>query len=234
MEIANNLRRIRSQIDEAAARVDRDPRSIRLIGAAKTKGIELVGDAIAAGLCDVGENYLQEGAEKIPQLPNSAHWHMIGHVQRNKARKVVELFDTIHTVDSARLAASLGHHAKELQKTIEILIEVNLANESSKRGIAAMEIPALIDVIAEEPRLRLIGLMALPPFHPDPEQMRPYFHRLREMRDHLETRMPQNVLLNELSMGMSNDFPVAIEEGATMIRIGTALFGERQKRKVDE
>lgn len=181
-----------------------------------------------AGAQHVGENYVQEAAGKISQLSSvDVTWHLIGHLQRNKARKAVELFDVIHTVDSAALAHSLDRHALELSRRLRVLVEVNLAGEGSKSGVAADAVEPLLVAMSACSALRVEGLMAIPPAGESLREVRGYFRMLRELRDRLQATAPNGAVLRELSMGMTDDFEVAIEEGATMVRIGRAIFGDR-------
>jgi pyridoxal phosphate enzyme (YggS family) len=214
-------------IAAAARRVGRDPANIRLVGAAKLVSVDRLRPIVAAGLAIIGENYLQEAKAKIAALDLPVSWHFIGHLQTNKAAAAVKLFDLIHSVDRPALAQALDRAADRLGKVQDILLEVNIAGEASKSGVAPEDAPSLLHTCAQLPHLRVRGLMTMPPWRPDPEDVRPYFRRLRELRDHLLTFNLPGVALPELSMGMSDDFAVAIEEGATLVRIGTALFGPR-------
>jgi pyridoxal phosphate enzyme (YggS family) len=220
--IVDNLRKVNDRIAAAARRAGRDPSEIKLIAVSKMHPVAVLRDAIAAGATILGENKVQEAETKIRELGrNAAEWHLIGHLQSNKARKAVQLFDVIHTLDSTELADRLERICEEEERDrLSILVEVDLAGEDAKSGIAETELPPLIDHLQECKHLALDGLMALPPFFDDPESTRPYFKRLREMRDRV---IPNG----ELSMGMSHDFEVAIEEGATIVRVGTAIFGAR-------
>jgi PLP dependent protein len=210
--------RVLGGIQDAAVRSGRDPASIRLIAVTKTVSAERIREAVACGIRDIGENRLQEGLPKREALADlDATWHFIGHLQSNKAKKVVEAFDWVESVDRLELAQKLNQHAVE--KRLPVLIEVKLHAEESKSGVDEFELPELLDAVARFERLELRGLMAIPPYLENPEDVRPYFRKLRELAGRFG--------LKELSMGMSHDFEVAIEEGATMIRVGSALFGER-------
>ena len=224
--IRDNLNSVRDRIASAAARVARDPSEVKLIVVSKTHPPETVREAIAAGAFLFGENKVQEAEGKILELGRGEiEWHLIGHLQSNKARKAVQLFDVIHSVDSMDIAHRLERICvEEGRQSLQVLVQVDLAGEDTKSGIAEADLPALIEFLTSCERLKLIGLMILPPFFDDPEATRPYFERLRDIRDRL---LPGG----ELSMGMSNDFEVAIEEGATMARVGTAIFGEREDKK---
>ena len=226
-DIAANVSRVREQMAEAALRSGRDPASVRLVAVTKTFPAETVQAAYECGLRDFGENRVQEFCQKLPSLHTpGAAFHLIGHLQSNKVQPAMA-FDWIQTVDSERLARRLSQAALESQKTIAALIEVKLGEEAEKGGIPETELAQLISVVAALPGLDLRGLMTMPPYSDDPEGARPYFRRLRELRDQLRESGYANV--RELSMGMTHDFPVAIEEGATIVRIGTALFGPREK-----
>jgi len=208
---------IQNRIHAAAVRAKRDPKSITLIAVTKTVPIDRIREAAACGVRNVGENRLQEAIPKIDELHDlNLTWHFIGHIQTNKAKKVAEKFGWIHSVARADVADKLGLAATQ---PLSILIEVKLHEEPNKSGAAITELPALIDAIRRHDNLKLKGLMAVPPFLENPEDVRPYFRKLRELAARYE--------LAELSMGMTHDFEVAIEEGATMVRIGTGLFGKR-------
>jgi hypothetical protein len=227
VDVAANFRQILDRIAAAAAKARRDPREIRLLGAAKAQGVEAIWAAVAAGLTLIGENYVQEAADKKKSIAGAIEWHMIGHLQRNKAKAAVELFDLIESLDSLALARELDKEGAKRGETIRAFVEVNLGGEESKSGIAKGQVPALLDAIGTLSHIRIEGLMTVPPFREDLEEVRRYFRELRELRDSLaELRLP-NVEMKELSMGMTHDFAVAIEEGATIVRVGTALFGPR-------
>jgi pyridoxal phosphate enzyme (YggS family) len=217
--IAANLAAVRARIDAAAERARRDPADVTLVAVSKTFPAETVVEAIHGGVTDLGENRVQEGAEKIPAVALAGlepRWHLIGHLQSNKARPASELFAVIQAVDSVELAERLD---RVTSRPLEILLEVNVAGEASKFGLAAADVRATVKRVRELPNLRLEGLMTVAPFVDDPEEVRPVFRELRGLRDSLGLR--------HLSMGMSGDFEVAIEEGATIVRIGRAIFGER-------
>ena len=223
--IAQNLKDVRAAIAAAAQRARRDPGSVRLVAVSKTVDLERIRAAIDAGQDLFGENYLQEARDKIAVLGRQVSWHLVGSLQSNKAREAVALFDLIHAVDRLKLARALDAAAARLGKVQDVLIQVNQAGEATKSGVAPAAAPALLQEVARLPHLRVLGLMTMPPWFPDPEAARPYFQALRELRDHLRglTGLP----LTELSMGMSGDFAVAVEEGATLVRVGTAIFGSR-------
>jgi len=218
IEVRENCRRVLDRIREAAVRNGRDSNAVRLIAVTKKVSTENIRQAAECGIADIGENRLQEALPKreaLRDLPLT--WHFIGHLQTNKSKKAVENFDWIQSVDRAELAEKLNLAAT---KTIQVLIEVKLHEEGNKSGIAETDLGAFVEQFRQYPQLQLRGLMAIPPFWENPEDVRPYFRKLR--------RLGEQFGLAELSMGMSHDFEVAVEEGATMVRIGTALFGERQ------
>ncbi len=222
--IRDRLLRVQERIRFAALRAGREPSSITLVAVSKTIPPEVLREAIAAGITILGENRVQEARDKIAALPGLARWHLVGHLQTNKAKLAVQLFELIHSLDSVRLAQALDRSGKEVGKLVECLIEVNLGGEEGKGGISEDGVGSLLEAIREMPNLRIEGLMAIPPFLHDPEAARPFFRRLRNLRDKLGG---EGFAAPELSMGMSHDFEVAIEEGATMVRIGTAIFGPR-------
>jgi hypothetical protein len=226
--IAENLERVREKIAEAALRSARSPESVKLVGVTKIVDVERIKEAVSAGLQILGENYVQEAQDKIEQLGDRASWHFIGRLQRNKAKYAVKLFDLIQTVDSLKLATELNRRAQPLERVIPIIIQVNLAGEASKGGVHPPECISLIRQIAELPNLRVQGLMTMPPFFNDPERARPYFRQLRELSEQVAEAEVVGVEMKEISMGMSGDYEAAIEEGATLVRVGTAIFGERQ------
>jgi len=227
--IKENLTRVRRRIEQAAARCGRDPASVRLLAVSKTVPAASVKEAIDAGIRLLGENYIQEAREKIDALVGSpATWHFIGHLQTNKARFAVELFDLIHSVDSLKLARELDKQARRQGKAQQILIQVNIAEEKSKSGITEQAAPQLIREVSRCDNLSVRGLMTMPPFFNAPEKVRPYFKALRQLAHRIGAMNIEGVTMAELSMGMTGDFEVAIEEGATIVRVGTAIFGERQ------
>lgn len=211
-------------------RAGRSPEEVKLIAVTKTVTVHQIKEAIDAGLRTFGENRVQEAKAKIAELSAGAttpsvSWHLIGHLQKNKAKYAVRLFDLIHSVDSMELAEELDSQAERIGKVQEVLVEVKLSPEETKHGVAKTELPRLLNMLQTMTHLGLRGLMTIPPFFEHPEEARPYFRELRVLRDEAEAAGHH---LPELSMGMSNDFEVAIEEGATMVRIGTAIFGERK------
>jgi pyridoxal phosphate enzyme (YggS family) len=229
VDVAANYSEILSRMNEAAAQCGRNPNDIKLLGASKSQSFEAIRAAVRAGVKLIGENYVQEAKEKKDQIPESAEWHMIGHLQRNKAKAAIELFDVIESLDNLTLARALDKEARKRAKAVRIFVEVNLGNEESKSGIAKEQLIALVEGMAPLSNLRVMGLMTVPPFRKNLNEVRPYFRELSELRERLnELRLP-NVDLRELSMGMTHDYTVAIEEGATIVRIGTALFGPRSQ-----
>jgi pyridoxal phosphate enzyme (YggS family) len=234
-ELRERLDDVRRRIETCAQQSRRDPEEITLVAVSKTHPPSLLERAIEAGVTDLGENRVQEAEAKITEIGRRrARWHLIGHLQANKARRAVTLFDVIHAVDSVQLARRLDRLCvEEKRDELPVMIQVDLADEETKSGVDEDELPELVTVITSCERLRLRGLMTLPPFFEDAEHVRPYFRRLRELRDALGSRMDFGAGgRGELSMGMSHDYEVAIEEGATLVRIGTAIFGERHERKV--
>jgi pyridoxal phosphate enzyme (YggS family) len=228
VNVAANYQNIRARIGEAAARVGRDPNLVKLLAAAKSQSVEAISAAIAGGVALIGENYVQEAQEKKARLNEPAEWHMIGHLQRNKAKLAVQLFDLIESLDGIALARELDKEGRSRGKRVRVFVEVNVAGEESKSGIAKSAVASLMEGVAELSHLRIEGLMTVPPFRENLEDVRPYFRELRELKDQLNAVGLPNVELKELSMGMTHDYTVAIEEGATIVRVGTALFGPRK------
>ena len=228
MDLAVNLETIRLRIKAACDRSDREPNSLTLLAVTKTQPPETVSAAAGLGLLVFGENKVQEAKAKIPLCPGKLRWHFIGHLQSNKCRDAVQLFQMIQSVDSLSLAQEINKRADEAAKTMPILLEVNLAGEASKFGYSPKALLAELKEINALPRIEVHGLMTVPPWSPDAESSRLHFRRLRELKAECEQAL--GAPLPHLSMGMSGDFEVAIEEGATMIRIGTALFGPRKAK----
>jgi pyridoxal phosphate enzyme (YggS family) len=223
--IVLNLEAVKKRLADAALRAGRDPAAVRLVAVSKKVGPDRIREAAAAGHRLYGENYVQEAKAKIAALGPGLTWHLIGHLQTNKAKDAVDLFDLIHTVDRLKLAQALDQAAARAGKIQEVLIQVNLAGEASKSGAAPEEAPDLLREAVRLPHLKVAGLMTMPPWFDDPEEARPYFRALRELRDRLGGLA--NLPLPELSMGMSGDFEAAVAEGATLVRVGTAIFGDR-------
>ncbi len=227
-EIKERLTVIRNRIREAAETCGRDPHTVRLVAVSKTKPADSVLNAIEAGVTILGENYIQEAREKISTLASHpVSWHFIGHLQTNKAKYAVTLFDLIHSVDSLKLARQLDHEAKKVDKIQNILIQVNVGKEATKSGASSEDAVSLIGDISKLPNLSIRGLMTMPPFFDDPDRALPYFKELADLRHHIRSRNIPNVLMEELSMGMTGDFKAAIACGSTLVRIGTAIFGRR-------
>jgi PLP dependent protein len=227
-ELARRLAEVRDRMAGAAARAGRAPGGIRLVAVSKTYPVEDVRAAAAAGHRDFGENRVQEALQKIAAAPDLAiRWHLVGHLQSNKARKAAGPFACIQSIDRVELLEAVDRAAVEIGATPEVLIQVDLAGEATKHGATPEALPAIVEAARACRAARLQGLMLLPPFFDDPERARPYFRRLRDIRDELVGRGADPGALAELSMGMSHDFEVAIEEGATLVRVGTAIFGAR-------
>ena len=229
MSLAENLDSIQQRIRAACARAGRDPESVTLLAVTKGQPPEVVNEAGKLGLAVFGENKIQEARAKIPLCSGKLRWHFIGHLQSNKCRDAVQLFQMIQSVDSLSLAQEINRRAAEAARTMPVLLEVNLAGEASKFGYTPERLLAELKEINSLTRIEIHGLMTVPPWSPDAENSRPYFRRLCELKQECEQIL--GAPLPELSMGMSGDFEVAIEEGATIVRIGTALFGPRAKSK---
>jgi len=227
-DLKQRISEIHQRINRAAEKANRDPSDIRLVVVSKTVSDERVRMAIEAGAEILGENYVQEARDKFSILSAlAASWHFIGHLQRNKARHVVRIFDLIHSVDSTRLAEELNRQAGKVNKIQPILIQVNLAGEETKSGIPPKDTETLVRHISTLPHLSLQGLMTMPPYFNAPEKVRPYFRQLKILRDRIMDMSIENIGMRELSMGMTGDFEVAVAEGATLVRVGTAIFGAR-------
>ena len=228
MDLKKRLENVKDRINKAALKCSRDPESILLVAVSKTIPANSVREAIEAGVTTLGESYVQEARNKFNVLGRyPVSWHFNGHLQSNKAKYAVRLFDLIHSVDTLKLAGELNKQAKKVNKIQDVLIQINISKEPSKSGSDIENARKLIKDIVLFENLSVKGLMAMPPFFNNPEKARPYFIALRNLRDQIQKAFP-GVILNELSMGMTGDFEVAIEEGATLVRIGTAIFGERR------
>jgi pyridoxal phosphate enzyme (YggS family) len=231
--LAVRLADVRARVRAAAQKSGRQPDEVRLIAISKTHPASVIKQVCQLGATDFGENRVQEAEGKIVEIGREkVRWHLVGHLQANKARRAVNLFDVIHSVDTLDLAQRLDRLCvEESRESLPVLIQVDLAHEETKSGIEESELTHMVESLGPLTRVKLIGLMTLPPFFDDPEQSRAFFRRLRELRDELNQRGAFGERTGELSMGMTHDFEVAIEEGATMVRIGTAIFGERIPRR---
>jgi len=224
----DRIDQIRHRIYSAALACDRDPGSVTLVAVSKNMPADTIRKAVDAGLRVFGENYIQEAEKKIDAVADPRlSWHFIGHLQSNKAKYVVCCFDLIHSVDTLKLATEIHRQAEKLEKVQDILVQVNIAGESTKSGVETRNALTLVEGISRLSHIRIKGLMTLPPFFDQPEKVRPYFMALSRLREEIQAAGIDNVEMTELSMGMSGDFEAAIAEGATMVRIGTAIFGER-------
>lgn len=226
-EIRKNIGTVKKHMEAACEKCGRDAGEVRLIAVSKTKPLSALQEAYTYGCRDFGENKVQELVEKYEALPKDIRWHMIGHLQRNKVKYLVDKVFLIHSVDSLRLAQEIEKEAAKLEKTVNILIEVNVAKEESKYGVTAEETPALVTEIAKMPHIRVKGLMTIAPYVEDAEENRQYFEKLKKIYVDIIHKNIDNVFMEELSMGMTGDYEVAITEGATYIRVGTGIFGER-------
>lgn len=225
--IKENLKKVQERIKAACQRSGRKTSDVTLIAVSKTKPEEDIMALYETGQRDFGENYIQELRKKHDDLPKDIRWHMIGHLQRNKVKYIAEYVSLIHSVDSLLLAQTIEKEAVKHDRVIPILIEVNVAREESKFGVSIEDAPKLADQIADLPHVRVEGFMTSAPFVEDPEEDRPFFRSLRQLSVDMNSKNYNNVNVNVLSMGMTNDFEVAVEEGSTMVRVGTAIFGER-------
>ncbi len=227
MDIAENLKQVKNRMEQACARVQRDPASVTLIAVSKTKPIEMMEEAMAAGTDVFGENKVQEITRKRPLLPESVHWHMIGHLQRNKVSQLAGKVDYIHSVDSLRLAHTIEKEYAKIDEMARIFLEVNVAREESKFGFLPEQLMDAVVEIAKLPHIKVVGLMTIAPFVLNPEENRKHFSNLKQLLVDINAKNIDNISMSELSMGMTGDFEVAIEEGATFVRVGTGIFGER-------
>ncbi len=226
MRIKENVERILERIEKACSRVGRDPKEVKLLAATKTRTPEEIREAYHAGIRLFGENRVQEAKEKIPKLQDiSAEWHMIGHLQTNKAKHAIKLFDVIETIDRESIIIELEKRLKKENRKLPVLIEVKVSPEESKHGVEPQKVEQLTEKVLQSENLKLIGLMTVPPYDENLEIVRKYFQKLRKIKEQLEEKF--SISLPELSMGMSYDFEIAIEEGATIVRIGSAIFGPR-------
>jgi len=228
-DIDANCERVMEKIRSAAERSGRDPGEIKLLAASKSRGVTEIRAAFNAGVRLFGENYLQEAVIKKEAIGESAQWHMIGHLQRNKVRQAVGLFSLIESLDSLELARMLDKEGKKQGRTVRAFVEVNLGGEETKSGVREKDLLPLLEEVGTLSQLRVEGLMVIPPFRENPEEVRPYFRALRELKMSLGDLDIPNVDLRDISMGMTHDYPVAVEEGATIVRVGTAIFGQRRE-----
>lgn len=230
--LKEQLSNVEHEIQKACDNSKRNRKDVTLIAVSKTKPVETLKEAYDLGVRVFGENKVQELVDKYEALPKDIHWHMIGHLQRNKVKYIIDKVDCIHSVESVRLAETIEKEAAKHNRTVDVLVEVNVAGEDSKFGLAPEEVPAFVEEIAKFPHIRVKGLMTIAPFVENPEENRPIFKVLQELSVDIATKNIDNVIMNVLSMGMTNDYQVAIEEGATMVRVGTGIFGERNYTQV--
>ncbi len=226
--IADNLARLEERIASSAERAGVSPESIRLVAVTKVTPVAAILEAIEAGITAIGENRVQEALSKFPEVGRGVEWHLVGHLQSNKAARAVELFDLIHSVDSLKIARALSRNAAECGRDVNILIQVNTSGEETKFGIPPQDAVPLVEDISRLSGIHVKGLMTIGPFRPDPEEARPSFHTVRKLAEKITSLGIEGVDMRWLSMGMSGDFEVAIEEGANLIRVGTAMFGPRE------
>ena len=225
--ITENLEQVRKNIDEACRMAGRDPKEVTLIAVSKTKPVSMLKEAYDAGARCFGENKVQEIMDKHPQLPEDIQWHMIGHLQRNKVKYIVDKVSMIHSVDSLRLAQTIEQEAAKHNVCVPVLLEVNVAQEESKFGLKMDEVLPLIDTIADFPHIKVQGLMTIAPYVENAEDNRDFFRQLKKLSVDIEAKNINNVSMSVLSMGMTGDYQVAVQEGATIVRVGTGIFGER-------
>ncbi len=225
--VADNLKKVKENIAEACRKAGRDPGEVTLIAVSKTKPVELLREAYDAGARCFGENKVQEIMDKYPQLPADIQWHMIGHLQRNKVKYIVDKVKMIHSVDSLRLAETIEQEASKRGVQVPVLLEVNVAQEESKFGLKTDEVLPLAEAVSAFPHIKIQGLMTIAPYVDDPEENRGIFRQLKKLSVDIEAKNINNVTMSVLSMGMTGDYQVAVQEGATMVRVGTGIFGER-------
>lgn len=229
--LKENLNEVEAQIQRACETAGRSRQEVTLIAVSKTKPVEMLKEIYDAGIRDFGENKVQELTEKYEVMPEDMKWHMIGHLQRNKVKYIVDKVELIHSVDSLRLAQEISKEAVKKDVTVSILIEVNIAGEETKFGLSKEEVCTLVEEAAKLPNIHIKGLMTVAPPVADPEENRPFFRKIKELSVDITNKNIDNVTMEILSMGMTNDYMVAIEEGATMVRVGTGIFGERDYSK---
>ncbi len=231
MSVRENLEHVREQVAAACVRTGRSPEDVRLVAIAKTKPVETVREALAAGQTIIGESYVQEFADKVAAIGEPVEWHFVGALQTNKVKYLRGKVALIHSVDRLHLAEEIDRQWGKIGETADILIQLNLGHEASKSGTSEEELEVLVRKIVQLPHVRIKGLMTLPPYCDDPEEVRPFFRELRELGQYIAGLNIPGVDMREFSMGMTHDFEVAIEEGATLIRVGTAIFGARQPKR---
>lgn len=231
MCVRENLAQVRKEMTTACLRSGRDPREVRLVAVAKTKTADLIREAWAAGQKVIGESYVQEFVDKTETIEEPVEWHFVGSLQTNKVKLLCGKVALIHSVDRLHLAEEIDRQWGKTEKTADILIQLNLGHETTKSGTSEEDLETLVRKIGLLPHIRIRGLMTLPPYFDDPEEVRPFFRRLRELARYIDSMGIERVEMHELSMGMTHDFQVAIEEGATLIRVGTAIFGTRQLKR---
>ena len=229
--IAEQLQEVRQEIQNACFRSNRSPEEVTLIAVSKTKPVSMIEEAIAAGQTVFGENKVQELCSKYEVLPQNLHWHLIGHRQRNKVKYIADKAELIHSVDSLRLAETINQEGEKHNRTVPILIEVNVAGEESKFGVSVEDTLSLVTEISKLPYVSIRGLMTIAPYVENPEENRQIFRKLKQLSVDIKGKNINNVYMDILSMGMTNDYQVAVEEGATMVRVGTGIFGERDYSK---
>lgn len=225
--ITENMEQVKKNIEEACKKAGRNPDEVTLIAVSKTKPVALLQEAYDAGARCFGENKVQEIVDKYPQLPSDIRWHMIGHLQRNKVKYIVDKVEMIHSVDSLRLAETIEQEASKHGVKVPILLEVNVAGEETKFGLRPDEVLPLIETVSKFPHIKIQGLMTIAPYVEDPEENREIFRQLKKLSVDIEAKNINNVTMSVLSMGMTGDYQVAVQEGATMVRVGTGIFGER-------
>jgi len=225
--VRENFLRVQDRVTTAARRVGRDVHSIQIVAISKTKPTMLISEAINAGVTDVGENRVQEAKRKYDQINGSVKWHLVGHLQTNKVKQALQIFDLIHSVDSLRLLAEIAHRSVQLNHRPEVLVEVNTSGEQSKNGLKPEEVLNFMEAALDYTHVRIKGLMTIGRFLPQPEDVRPSFAMLRQLQEKINQQQYPHVEMRCLSMGMTNDFEIAIEEGANIVRIGNAIFGQR-------
>lgn len=230
--VKEQLENVREEIAKACEKSGRDPREVTLIAVSKTKPISMIEEAMEAGQTVFGENKVQEMCSKYEELPKNLEWHLIGHLQRNKVKYIADKAALIHSVDSLRLAEAINHEGEKIHRIVPVLLEVNVAQEETKFGVSVEETEELVRSVAVLPYVKICGLMTIAPYVADPEENRPVFAKLRQLSVDIDSKKIDNVTMSVLSMGMTNDYQVAVEEGATMVRVGTGIFGERDYSKI--